>query len=109
MEKTSELVLLHRFAKEEEATRNEQLAQAAQAAVASTSTASVSTSCGSPSSPMAGTSSQGVGTSSGGKRERDDDSGPGDPKKHCPDDEEINAQVQSAIDSILNLQRKPPP
>ncbi|XP_065220592.1 mucin-5AC-like [Planococcus citri] len=29
-------------------------------------------------------------------------------KKHCPDDEEINAQVQSAIDSILNLQRSDP-
>lgn len=29
-------------------------------------------------------------------------------KKHCPDDEEINAQVQSAIASILNLQRSDP-
>lgn len=29
-------------------------------------------------------------------------------KKHCPDHEEINAQVQSAIDSILNLQRSDP-
>lgn len=29
-------------------------------------------------------------------------------KRHCPDDEEINAQVQSAIDSILNLQRSDP-
>ncbi len=31
-----------------------------------------------------------------------------DVKRHCPDDEEINAQVQSAIDSILNLQRSDP-
>lgn len=29
-------------------------------------------------------------------------------KRHCPDDEEINAQVQNAIDSILNLQRSDP-
>lgn len=45
------------------------------------------------------------------KRERENDSMPDigpDPKKHCPDDEEINAQVQSAIDSILNLQRSDP-
>ncbi|XP_050543090.1 uncharacterized protein LOC126906555 [Daktulosphaira vitifoliae] len=29
-------------------------------------------------------------------------------KRQCPDDEEINAQVQNAIDSILNLQRSDP-
>lgn len=50
------------------------------------------------------------------KRERDkdkEDCGSGDTgetlsKKHCPDDEEINAQVQNAIDSILNLQKSDP-
>lgn len=43
------------------------------------------------------------------KRECDDsdDSVP-QAKKHCPDDEEINAQVQNAIDSILNLQKSDP-
>lgn len=33
---------------------------------------------------------------------------PSENKRHCPDDEEINAQVQNAIDSILNLQRSDP-
>lgn len=49
------------------------------------------------------------------KREHDDDRAEDifvdahhEAKKHCPDDEEINAQVQSAIDSILNLQRSDP-
>lgn len=43
------------------------------------------------------------------KREREDsDEEEGEVKKHCPDDEEINAQVQNAIDSILNLQKSDP-
>ena len=98
MEKTSELVLLNRLAKDEESSRNEQLAQAAQQAALAAQN---------PSSASASASD----CPSGLKRERDDDdsAGPSDSKKHCPDDEEINAQVQSAIDSILNLQRKPPP
>lgn len=38
------------------------------------------------------------------KRERDEsDDARVSAKKHCADDEEINAQVQNAIDSILNL------
>lgn len=47
----------------------------------------------------------------GGKMKREydcDEEDRNDVKKHCPDDEEINAQVQSAIDSILNLQRSDP-
>lgn len=43
------------------------------------------------------------------KRECDDsEEGAPQAKKHCPDDEEINAQVQNAIDSILNLQKSDP-
>lgn len=44
------------------------------------------------------------------KREHqsEDDQITSENKRHCPDDEEINAQVQSAIDSILNLQRSDP-
>lgn len=38
-----------------------------------------------------------------GKREREDPEDGVSVKKHCADDEEINAQVQNAIDSILNL------
>lgn len=61
--------------------------------------------------------SGGVVTGTGAvKRERDkdkEDCNSGDTgetlsKKHCPDDEEINAQVQNAIDSILNLQKSDP-
>lgn len=37
------------------------------------------------------------------KRERDESDDRVSVKKHCADDEEINAQVQNAIDSILNL------
>uniref|UniRef100_A0A0A9XCI3 GLTSCR protein conserved domain-containing protein n=3 Tax=Lygus hesperus TaxID=30085 RepID=A0A0A9XCI3_LYGHE len=105
MEKTSELVLLNRLTKDEESSRNEQLVQAAQAAQQAAAAAQ------NPSSAAASTSTSDL--PSGVKRERDDLdalAGPSDSsKKHCPDDEEINAQVQSAIDSILNLQRKPPP
>lgn len=48
-----------------------------------------------------------IGGSGKTKREYDDDKDTlsSDNKKHCPDDEEINAHVQSAIDSILNLQK----
>lgn len=44
------------------------------------------------------------------KREHplDDEHTTSENKRHCPDDEEINAQVQNAIDSILNLQRSDP-
>jgi len=44
------------------------------------------------------------------KREHqlEDEQSTSESKRHCPDDEEINAQVQSAIDSILNLQRSDP-
>ncbi|XP_054289400.1 mucin-4-like isoform X1 [Macrosteles quadrilineatus] len=40
------------------------------------------------------------------KREREEADDGVSVKKHCADDEEINAQVQNAIDSILNLGNK---
>ncbi|CAH1390151.1 unnamed protein product [Nezara viridula] len=91
LQQTSELVLLERLFVADETTRLEQIKQEANApAPTTTATSSSSSSCTLPV-----------------KRERDE----GDnieTKKHCPDDEEINAQVQSAIDSILNLQRNDP-
>lgn len=83
MQQTSELILLERLFVADETARLEQIKQEANAPASSSSSSSVS------------------------KRERDD-SESSESKKHCPDDEEINAQVQSAIDSILNLQRNDP-
>ncbi|XP_073974926.1 uncharacterized protein isoform X2 [Rhodnius prolixus] len=81
LQQTSELVLLERLFVNDETARLEQSKQ--EAASPTVATSSVTTAV---------------------KRERDDCDAI-DSKKHCPDDEEINAQVQSAIDSILNLQR----
>lgn len=93
LQQTSELVLLERLFVADETTRLEQIKQEASAPSVPTATAASSSSSSSCTLPV--------------KRERDE----GDnieTKKHCPDDEEINAQVQSAIDSILNLQRNDP-
>ncbi|RZF49214.1 hypothetical protein LSTR_LSTR010944 [Laodelphax striatellus] len=91
---TSELIMLGRMFVADETSQLEQLRQEAAAAA------------NAPSTPEATTMTSSVGV----KREREEAAGDcaGETKKkHCPDDDEIKAQVQDAIESILNLKSDP--
>ncbi|CAB0001001.1 unnamed protein product [Nesidiocoris tenuis] len=116
LEKTSEVVLLYRLAKEEEIARNEQMAQAAQSSASPSTSSTTEASASTSESSASGVPTTSSQPPSATKRDHDqvertetDNAVDSSAKKHCPDDDEISAQVQSAIDSILNLQRKPPP